>query len=187
MILSVIPAIKPLLPAPTAPQSIQKMRDWVQTTMARAGTSPSYLYRREMQPGEPVRLECSDFEKQRENSGETRQRGAWDIWVRFPKWWWWHSIFGNRSWISPQKRFPLRKTSIQFNSRTVFISFFFVFPVTEPWDCRHPLCFMHLLTLSFISLKMTYPCWYVCSWSNFNERKLFPWLQCALFAIPLNL
>ena len=70
MILSVIPAIKPLLPAPTAPQSIQKMRDWVQTTMARAGTSPSYLYRREMQPGEPVSLECSDFEKQRENSGK---------------------------------------------------------------------------------------------------------------------
>ena len=112
---------------------------------------------------------------------ETRQRGAWDIWARFPEWWWWHSIFGTRSWISPQKRYPLRKTSIQFNSRSVFISFFFIFPVTEPWDCRHLLCFMHLLTLLFISLKMTYPCWYVCSWSNFNERNFTPWLQCALF------
>ena len=34
--------------------------------MARDGTSPSYLYQREIQPVEPVSLERSDFEEQQE-------------------------------------------------------------------------------------------------------------------------
>ena len=67
MILSVIPAIKQLPPVPIASQSTQKMRDWAQTKMARAGTSPSYLYQREIQPSEPVSLERSYFEEQQEN------------------------------------------------------------------------------------------------------------------------
>ena len=46
----------------------QKMRDWAQTTMTRAGTSPSHLYQREIQPSELVSLERSDFEEQQENS-----------------------------------------------------------------------------------------------------------------------
>ena len=149
--------------------------------MARAGTSRRTSIREKFSRSNPGQSRMLWLREAARKQRETRQRGAWDIRVRFLEWWWWHSIFGTRSRISPQKRYPLRKTSIQFNSRSVFISFFFIFPVTEPWDCRHLLCFMHLLTLSFISLKMTYPCWYVCSWSNFNERKLFPWLQCALF------
>ena len=44
------------------------MRDWAQTTMTRAGTSPSHLYQREIQPSELVSLERSDFEEQQENS-----------------------------------------------------------------------------------------------------------------------
>ena len=40
---------------------------------------------------------------------ETRRRGKWNIWARFPEWWWWHSIFGKRGWFSTQKRFPLLK------------------------------------------------------------------------------
>ena len=38
--------------------------------MARAKTSPSYLYQREIQPVEPVSLRHSDFEEQQENSGK---------------------------------------------------------------------------------------------------------------------
>ena len=38
--------------------------------MARAKTSPSYLYQRETQPVEPVSLRRSDFEEQQENSGK---------------------------------------------------------------------------------------------------------------------
>ena len=38
--------------------------------MARAGTSSSYFYQREIQPVEPVSLERSDFEEQQENSGK---------------------------------------------------------------------------------------------------------------------
>ena len=38
--------------------------------MARAGTLPSYLYQREIQPGEPVSLERSDLEEQQEKSGQ---------------------------------------------------------------------------------------------------------------------
>ena len=58
------------------------MRDWAptfgaaarqrsvkqETTMARAGTLPSYLYQRKIQPGEPVSLERSDLEEQQEKS-----------------------------------------------------------------------------------------------------------------------
>ena len=68
MILSVIPAIKQLPLVPIASQSTQKMRDWAQTTMTRAGTSLSYFYQREIQPSEPVSLKRSDYEKQQENS-----------------------------------------------------------------------------------------------------------------------
>ena len=68
MILSVIPAIKQLPLVPIASQSTQKMSDWAQTTMTRAGTSLSYLHQREIQPSEPVSLERSDYEEQQENS-----------------------------------------------------------------------------------------------------------------------
>ena len=58
------------------------------------------------------------------NQRETRQRRGWNIWVQIPEWWRWHSIFEKRGWISPQKRFPLWKRNIRFNSRTVFIVIF---------------------------------------------------------------
>ena len=47
--------------------------------MARAGTLPSYLYQREIQPGEPVSLERSDLEEQQEKKRATRRRGRWDV------------------------------------------------------------------------------------------------------------
>ena len=67
-----------------APQGVHRIRDWAQTlgaavcqrsvkqetTMARAGTLPSYLYQREIQPGEPVSLERSDLEEQQEKDEE---------------------------------------------------------------------------------------------------------------------
>ena len=82
MILSATLIIQPLPPVPMAPQSVQMMRNWAQkfgavvlqrslrqeTTMARAGNIPSYLYQREIQPGEPVSLERSGLEKQQEEN-----------------------------------------------------------------------------------------------------------------------
>ena len=67
MFLSSIPAV------PMTPQCMQVVRDWTQTfgaavrqhpvrqetTMARAGTLPSYLYQREVRPVETVSLERS--------------------------------------------------------------------------------------------------------------------------------
>ena len=64
------------------PQCMQVMRDWAQTLgavvcqcsvrqetiMARAGTLPSYLYQREVQPDESVSLERSG--EQRRNKAE---------------------------------------------------------------------------------------------------------------------
>ena len=47
--------------------------------------SPSYLYQREIQPGEPVSLEGSDLEEQQEKKRATRRRGRWDVKVRFPE------------------------------------------------------------------------------------------------------
>ena len=40
--------------------------------MARAGTSSSYFYQRDIQPVEPVSLECSDFEEQQEKNNGKR-------------------------------------------------------------------------------------------------------------------
>ncbi|RMX57966.1 hypothetical protein pdam_00020013 [Pocillopora damicornis] len=75
MILSAIPAIQPLPPVPMAPQNIQKMKD-------RASLSDRKQRWQELElPVVPllerssagrtrVSLECSDFEKQRKNSGK---------------------------------------------------------------------------------------------------------------------
>ena len=66
MVLSAMPVMQPLPPVPMPQQCVQSMRDWAptfsaavrqryvrqETTMARAGTLPSYLYQREVQPGE---------------------------------------------------------------------------------------------------------------------------------------
>ena len=84
MFLSAMPVIQPLPSVPMTPQCVQVMRDWAQTfgaavrqrsvrqetTMARAGTLPSYLYQREVQPGESVSLERSG-EQQRNEAEET--------------------------------------------------------------------------------------------------------------------
>ena len=45
-----------------------------ETTMAIAGTSPLYLYKRGIQPNKPVSLERSDFEEQQENSGKQDEK-----------------------------------------------------------------------------------------------------------------
>lgn len=82
MFLSAMPVIQPLPAVPMTPQCVQVMRDWAQTfgaavrqrsarqetTMARAGTLPSYLYQREVRPGESVSLER--FGEQRRNEAE---------------------------------------------------------------------------------------------------------------------
>ena len=81
MNLSAIPVLPPLPAIPMAPQGIQAMRDWAQTfgaavrqrsvrqetTMARAGTLPSYLYQKEIQPGEWVCLDQSTSQDQQRN------------------------------------------------------------------------------------------------------------------------
>ena len=68
MFLSSMPTMQPLTPVKMTSQFTQSMRDWTQTfgaavrqrsvtqqmTMAKAGTLPSYLYHREVQPGDSV-------------------------------------------------------------------------------------------------------------------------------------
>ena len=67
--------------------------------------------------------------------------------------------------------------SIRFNSRVVFSKYFFIYIVMEQRDCRHLLSFMHLLTLLFVSLILTYLYWSVFgAWSKLNGRKSLPWL-----------
>ena len=81
MFRSAIP-IQPLPAVPMTPQCVQVMRDWVQTfgaavrqrfarqetAMARAGALSSYLYQRQVRPGESVSLERSG--EQRRNEAE---------------------------------------------------------------------------------------------------------------------
>ena len=80
MFLSAMPVIQPLPAVPMTPQCVQVMRDWAQTfgaavrqhsvrqetTMARAGTLPSYLYQREVRPGESVSLERLGEQRRKE-------------------------------------------------------------------------------------------------------------------------
>lgn len=83
MVLSDMPVMQPLPPVPMTSQCVQSMRDWAQTfgaavrqrsvrqetTMARAGTLPSYLYQREVQPGESVSLEDLEHSISEEQQG----------------------------------------------------------------------------------------------------------------------
>ena len=83
MFLSAMPVIQPLPAVPMTPQCVQVKRGWAQTfgaavrqrsvrqetTMARAGTLPSYLYQREVRLGESASLEPSG-EQQRNETEE---------------------------------------------------------------------------------------------------------------------
>ena len=75
MFLSSMPTTQPLTPVTMTPQFIQSMRDWAQTfgaavrqrsavrqqtTMAIAGTLPSFLYHKEVQPGGSASLEPAE-------------------------------------------------------------------------------------------------------------------------------
>ena len=109
---------QPLPPVPVAPQNIQKMRDWAQTTVARA-TPPSYLYQRLIQPGEPVSLERSDSEEQQENSGKQDEEQDGIFEYDFP------SNDGDIPSLEREADFHLRRgsrcrRSIRFNSRIMF-------------------------------------------------------------------
>ena len=153
MIRSVISAIKQLPPVPIASQSTQKMRDWAQTTMTRAGTSLSYLYQREIQRSEPVSLERSDFEEQQENS--EKQNKDKDGMLKEDS----LSDDGDIQSLEREAEFHFKKGSRfergVFASTAELCSINFISLVTELCDCRHLLRFMHLLTLSFVSLIIT--------------------------------
>ena len=102
------------------------MRDWAQTfgvavrQVAKAGTLPKQLDQAEIQPGEPLSFEISDFKEQQKKQ-KNRRRRKWDIRVQFPS----SdeesdesfpdnetacddgpSIFGTRDSFSPRKIFP---------------------------------------------------------------------------------
>ena len=95
---------------------------------------------------------------------ETRRKGRWNIGVRFPEWWWWHSIFGTRGWFLPRKRFPLRKKySLQQQNRVRLI--FFLSPLLRNygiavtfcvlytcWNCHSFLWYWPTCTYTFVSL-----------------------------------
>ena len=118
--------------------------------MARVGTPPSYLYQREIQPGELVSLEHSDFEEQQKISGKQDEEEGGTLEYDSP------SDDGGIPSSEREAGFHLRRgslfrRSIRFNSRIVFS--FFISLVIK--DCRHLLCVMHLLTLLFVSLILT--------------------------------
>ena len=75
--------------------------------MARAGTSSSYFYQREIQPVEPVSLERSDFEEQQENSGKRDEEEDRILEYDSP---------------SDDDDFPSLEREADFNSKEVFAS-----------------------------------------------------------------
>ena len=166
-----------LSPVPIAPQNTQKMRDWVQTfgvaarQMAKAGTLLSYLNQREIWLGEPVSFKLSHFEEQQKKK-KLRPQQWQGLDESFPddetacddS----HSIFGMRDSFYPQKIFPTSEevfASIEElcygsnRSNGIVVTFFVTY----------------LLTLLFVSLKLTCLYWYVYPWSKLKGRKLLPW------------
>ena len=116
--------------------------------------SPSYLYQREIKPGEPVSLERSDFEEQQENSGKQDEEEDGILEYDSP------SDDGDIPSVEQEADFHLGRgsrlvRSFRFNGRVVFSWFFFIFLAMELWDFHHLLCFMHLLILLFVSLIPT--------------------------------
>ena len=91
MFLSAKPVIQPFPAVPMTPQCVQVLRDWAQTfgaaarqrsvrqetAMSRAGTLPSYLYQREVRPGESVSLERSGEQWRNEPKKQTRKTAYW--------------------------------------------------------------------------------------------------------------
>ena len=119
-------------------------------------------------------------EEQQENSGKRDEEENGIFEHDFP------SDDGDIPSLEREADFQLRRgsrfwRSIRFNSRIVFSQFFFISLVMELWDCRHLLCFMHSLTLLFVSLILTCLYLYVCPWSNFNGRKSLPCLERTLY------
>ena len=87
--------------------------------MARVGTPPSYLYQREIQPGELVSLERSDFEEQQKISGKQDEEEGGTLEYDSP------SDDGGIPSSEREAGFHLRRgslfrRSIRFNSRIVF-------------------------------------------------------------------
>ena len=103
--------------------------------MARAGTLPSYLYQREIQPGEPVSLERSDLEEQQEKSGQQDEgedgmlkydspKQWWRIGQRRDRMWRWRdSIFRTRGEFSPRKSVSLLKKYLLQQQNFCFVNF----------------------------------------------------------------
>ena len=172
-----------------APQSIQKMTEEVlgvniccssTSALCQTGNNDGkswnftpYLYQREIQA---VELQGA-ARKQR----ETRRRGRWNTGVRFPEWWWWHSIFGARGWFLPRKRSPLQKNCSLQQQNCVQLIFLYL-RCYGTMGLRDLLCLMHLLKLLFVSLILIYLYLYVCPWSKFNERRSLPWPACVIRA-----
>ena len=87
--------------------------------MARVGTPPSYLYQGEIQPGELVSLERSDFEEQQKISGKQDEEEGGTLEYDSP------SDDGGIPSSEREAGFHLRRgslfrRSIRFNSRIVF-------------------------------------------------------------------
>ena len=98
--------------------------------MARVGTPPSYLYQREIQPGELVSLEHSDFEEQQKISGKQDEEEGGTLEYDSP------SDDGGIPSSEREAGFHLRRGSlfrrgIRFNSRFVFSQFFFISLIME--------------------------------------------------------
>ena len=101
------------------------------------------LYQRDIQSGKSVSLERSDFEEQQENS---RKQDKDEDGVRFPEWWWWHSIFRTRGWSSPRKRFPLEKKYSLQQQNCVQLIFLYL-PCYKTMGLLSPFVFYALLEI----------------------------------------
>ena len=163
--------------------------------MAKAGTLPSYLDLREIQLGEPLSLEISDFEEQQKKTRQRRK--SWDIRVRFPSsdeksdesfpdnetaYDDGPSIVGTRDSFSLRKTFPASEKAFASTAQLCSIDFFLYFPFYGSNGIAVTfLCFMHLLTLLFVSL-VTCLYYYVLPRPKFNGRKSLPWLPYVICA-----
>ena len=180
-----------LSPVPIASQNIQRMRDWVQTfgvavcQMAKAGTLLSCLNQREIRLGEPVSFKLSHFEEQQKKKQTKKQTPAVTrnqmshfqtmrlhvmiVTLSLE----WETHFIHRRFFPRQKKCLLQQKNCVYS---------LAMEAMEAMGLLSPFLFMYLLTLLFVSLKLTCLYWYVYLWSKLKGRKSLSWQVYAIHA-----
>ena len=116
--------------------------------------SPSYLYQREIKPGEPVSLERSDFEEQQENSGKQDEEEDGILEYDSPSDDDEIPSLEQVADSSPRKRFPLWKKCLLQKKNCVQLVFLYL-PCYGTMELPSPFVFYVLVKIAIFFFACT--------------------------------